>query len=232
MAPINIILCHHVNQICLKCELTGACVTPTVRDDRTRPVKKVVRLPQRMPYLTYCLWHHGYCGFIVGMLLVGLIPSQYFFYLCSSKSCLFTFFFSLFRGPHISREDESLIWKSYGRRWVSMFMLVFFFLPFGSIFLSVYSCAWRQWFPNCFQLIISLGVSWSALHGCCLTSSCFRIRSSLFALVGQHVAPFILSLTWHPCLPLPFLFSLFVSYILDLVLHPFPFTIALLLLNS
>lgn len=118
MAPINILLCHHVNQICLKCELTGACVTPTVRDDRTRPVKKVVRLPQRMPYLTYCLWHHGYCGFIVGMLLVGLIPSQYFFYLCSSKSCLFTFFFLSFqRSPHFKRRRKpylEILWTKVG----------------------------------------------------------------------------------------------------------------------
>lgn len=63
-----------------------------------------------------------------------MILTQYFLALSPKSCCLpSVFFFLFFRGPNISREDESLIWKSYGRRLVfvsvGVFSTLFICLP-------------------------------------------------------------------------------------------------------
>lgn len=57
-------------------------------------------------------------------------------------------YFCLFRGPHISRSEESRLWKSYGRRWVhgnkkAESSLLFMFGDINWLHLFIYNISWH-----------------------------------------------------------------------------------------
>lgn len=117
---------------------------------------------------TQCLITACYCVVSVGLLVWcdQLVWFPVFSSFAPQGHVCLPFFSSLFRGPHISREDESLIWKSYGRRWVFIFMLVFFHPRHPT------SCPSTVVFDDscvCLDLLV-LAVLWLI--------SCFRIWSS------------------------------------------------------
>lgn len=79
------------------CDLTWASVVPKNKC----VVMTVYQIMFKYVHI-YLWWVSVYCCIVMSPIC----------YVC------LLFFSSLFRGPHISRKDEILIWNSYGRRWV------------------------------------------------------------------------------------------------------------------